>query len=112
MRMSFTAGAAPCVGAALMGKRVRLHSLNSIVYNDMWGEVIGAHIHCVCRACAAERRACTRPCKQGVRARMPADVRACVRSCVRVRAHGAPGRRTDTHVGHAQAGTTRPGVGW
>ena len=35
------AGAAPCVGAALLGKRVRLHSLNSIVFNDMAAAVIG-----------------------------------------------------------------------
>lgn len=33
--------AAPCIGASLMGKRVRLHSLNSIVYNDMLADVIG-----------------------------------------------------------------------
>jgi hypothetical protein len=87
--MSFTAGAAPCVGAALMGKRVRLHSLNSIVYNDMSADVIGARSRCVCRACAAERRARTRPCKQGVRARMPADMRACVRACARSRSSRA-----------------------
>jgi hypothetical protein len=35
------ASAAPCVGAALMGKRVKLHSLNSIVYNDMLASVVG-----------------------------------------------------------------------
>jgi hypothetical protein len=91
LRMSFPAGAAPCVGAALMGKRVRLHSLNSIVYNDMSAEVTGAHSRSVCRTCAAERRARTRPCTQGIRARMHADMRACVR-----RARARSRRRTDT----------------
>ena len=40
-----------------MGKRVRLHSLNSVVYNDMVGQIIGFD-HPTSRFASTLRRRC------------------------------------------------------